>query len=350
MSYTGPRAKDEGFRATAIATAILIVSLLFVAFILNWERPPIQAVQGGYRGVAMGQLANPRTQERLIEANQLPAVLPPLPAAGPKAAQVYKNVQLLGDLSVGQFTRLMASITTWVAPEQGCAYCHNTNAMQDDSLYTKVVARRMIQMVRHVNADWTQHVAATGVTCYTCHRGQPVPANIWFNAEGPRSGNSLTANVAMKNLATKAINYTSLPYDPFTAYLERDDNIRVQGTGPLPAGNTHTIKETEWTYALMVHMSQSLGVNCTYCHNSREFGDWTQSTPQRVTAWYGIRMVRDLNNTYLDPLKDTFPEHRRGITGDAPKLNCATCHNGVFKPLYGASQVKTFPELMGPPK
>ncbi len=79
---------------------------------------------------------------------------------GPKAGAVYKNVQVLGDLSVGQFTRLMVSITNWVAPTQGCAYCHNTANMAEDSVYTKVVARRMIQMVQHINADYQPHVAA----------------------------------------------------------------------------------------------------------------------------------------------------------------------------------------------
>ena len=45
---------------------------------------------------------------------------------------------------------------------------------------TKVIARRMFQMTKHINQDWTQHVAQTGVTCYTCHRGRPVPAQVWF--------------------------------------------------------------------------------------------------------------------------------------------------------------------------
>jgi len=35
----------------------------------------------------------------------------------------------------------------------------------------------------------------------------------------------------------------------------------------LPSGNRSSIKQTEWTYSLMIHMSESLGVNCTYCHN-----------------------------------------------------------------------------------
>ena len=116
----------------------------------------------------------------------------------------------------------------------------------------------------------------------------------------------------------------------------------------LPGTDPHSIKETEWTYALMVHFSQSLGVNCTYCHNSRAFGDWSQSTPQRVVAWHGIKMVRDLNNAYMGSLQDVFPRVRRGPEDDVAKINCATCHQGVYKPLYGVSMVTTFPELKGP--
>jgi photosynthetic reaction center cytochrome c subunit len=59
-------------------------------------------------------------------------------------------------------------------------------------------------------------------------------------------------------------------------------------------------------------------------------------------------MARDLNNNYMEPLKTVFPEHRLGILGDVAKVNCATCHQGVFKPLYGVSMAKDYPELQGP--
>ena len=95
----------------------------------------------------------------------------------------------------------------------------------------------------------------------------------------------------------------------------------------------------------MVHMSESLGVNCTYCHNTRNFQGWEESRPQRVTSWYGIRMARDLNNDYMEPLTKTFPEHRLGPKGDVAKVNCTTCHQGAFKPLYGAAMAKDYPEL-----
>ena len=69
-----------------------------------------------------------------------------------------------------------------------------------------------------------------------------------------------------------------------------------------------------------------------------------------MTAWYGIRMVRDLNGNYLDPLNPVFPDGRKGVTGDSPKVYCATCHQGIYKPLYGKSMLTTFKtELGGPP-
>jgi photosynthetic reaction center cytochrome c subunit len=321
--------------ALAVAAVILVQS----------ERPPMDSIQRGYRGTGMVQIYNPRILAKEFAANKIPASLPPLGDAGPKASSVYKNVQVLGDVGVGEFTRLMASITTWVAPTQGCAYCHDVSNMASDSVYTKVVARRMLQMVQHINTDWKDHVAETGVTCYTCHRGQPVPANIWFNNPGPVQAGGFAQTPAGKNHPTTVAGDSSLPFDPFTPFLEQDKEIRVVSQTALPAADHQSIKQTEWTYSLMMNFSQSLGVNCTYCHNSRSFTDWDQSTPQRATAWYGIRMLRDLNNAYLDPLHATFPRARLGPDGDSPKVNCATCHNGVYKPLFGVGMAKDFPEL-----
>jgi photosynthetic reaction center cytochrome c subunit len=41
----------------------------------------------------------------------------------------------------------------------------------------------MLQMTQYINSEWKTHVADTGVTCYTCHRGQPVPSALWFKFE-----------------------------------------------------------------------------------------------------------------------------------------------------------------------
>jgi len=99
-----------------------------------------------------------------------------------------------------------------------------------------------------------------------------------------------------------------------------------------------------------MHMSNSLGVNCTFCHNTRAFQSWEEAPPQRVPAWYGIRMVRDINNDYIVPLTKSFPPNRLGPLGDVAKVNCATCHQGVNKPLLGAQMAKYYPELQSAKK
>jgi photosynthetic reaction center cytochrome c subunit len=59
-------------------------------------------------------------------------------------------------------------------------------------------------------------------------------------------------------------------------------------------------------------------------------------------------MVRDLNNTVMEPLKTELPAERLGPSGDVPKIYCATCHQGSNKPLYGAPMLKYYPELVRP--
>jgi photosynthetic reaction center cytochrome c subunit len=280
-----------------------------------------------------------------VAANQVPQQIDKVPPSAKKASQVYQNVKVLGDISEDEFTRLMAAITEWVSPDEGCTYCHNVENLADDKLYTKVVARRMLQMTKAINTDWKAHVAQTGVTCYTCHRGKPVPANLWFEQPQETRTSGMLGYRAGQNAPSKTVGLTSLPNDPFSGVLDGKGAIRVVGTNALPTGQGPSIKDAEASYGLMMHLSQALGVNCTFCHNSRNFSSWDSSTTQRVTAWHGLQMVRAINGSYLVPLQASFPANRLGPTGDAPKLNCATCHQGVNKPLNGAAMLSNFPEL-----
>jgi photosynthetic reaction center cytochrome c subunit len=182
------------------------------------------------------------------------------------------------------------------------------------------------------------------VTCYTCHRGNHIPQYTWFVNASP-APRGLMAGTAGQNTPAPVVGLTSLPYDPFTPYLLNNGVVRVVGSTALPTGNTADIKTTEQTYALMMHASQALGVNCTYCHNTRSFKEWPQSSPQRVVAWHAIRTAQSLNQDYMVPLTDVFPASRRGPTGDVAKINCMTCHQGQPKPLNGASMLADSPEL-----
>ncbi len=326
----------------------LIVAVLVLGGLAACDRN--QNVQTGLRGLSFVQHYDPDLIKAQIPENAIPEPeyrdepiegLPPL-------SDVMENVKVLNDLNPLEFSRLMQAMSTWVSPEAGCEYCHNTDEMASDERYGKNVARHMLTMVRDINTNWKQHVGETGVTCWTCHRGKNVPSGIWFTEPGPRVPGSYLSQKGGQNVAgVKNNGNASLPFDPLTPFLKDDTLIGVQGTRALAGENRHSIKQAEWTYSLMMYMSNSLGVNCTYCHNTRALAKWEESMPQRVTAWYGIRMVRDINEKYLTPVASLLPSHRLSAEGDAPKVGCQTCHKGAYKPLYGVTMLNDYGELRG---
>ncbi len=322
--------------------------------------------QQGPNGVAIAQIQHKATMKIAAETPPPPYELTAEMREGERAGDVYENVQVLGDISVDEFNYMMASITEWVSPADGslenggCNYCHNPENMASDEVYTKVVARKMLQMTRAINANWTPHFKnnygesseGAGVTCWTCHRGNPVPANVWSSAAD--DPNTLYGNKRGQNTPLMQTAWSSLPYASFASYFAGDGNVRVIPKTAYPSDHEASIPATEMTYALMMHQSQSLGVNCTFCHNSQNFGKWDDSRAQRVNAWYGPRMIRDINNNYITDLGDVWPANgqgiygnRRGPEGDPLKVNCATCHNGINRPLGGTKMLRDYPALKG---
>ncbi len=175
-----------------VATALLLcaATLVLVGWVVVTDTPRlVETVPTGYRGLGMAVVADVDDLAMRDRANTIPEPqtydIEPLPPAPdePTMSELdyYENVAVLGDLTEANFLRFMAAITEWVAPEQGCVYCHNEegNFASEDN-YAKRVSRRMIQMTRDLNVNWQNHLAQTGVTCYTCHRGNPVPRYIWF--------------------------------------------------------------------------------------------------------------------------------------------------------------------------
>ena len=325
----------------------LLAGLVLAGFALaGCQRTEVQ--QRGPRGMALFQVRKPAAVAVLDQINKIP---PPEDAADPDSPMVpeaFKNVRVLTDIKATEFSRLMQALSTWVAPEQGCDFCHNPDKLKSDEKYTKQVARRMFEMVRYINTNWKDHVGSTGVTCWTCHRGQAVPSGDWFSDPNtPLRGMSAHQWQPGPN---KAAGNSALPHDQLAQYLSGvdNDNVRVQGTTALKSGPQVSVQQARHTYSLMMYMAGSLGVNCDYCHNTRAFAKWPESAPQRVTAWYGIRMVRDLNSQFLSTVKPLLPPNRLSPEGDGPKVGCMTCHKGTFKPLYGVSMLKDYPELAGP--
>lgn len=327
----------------AVVTAAIVGGL-----VSTLEGLPVTSIQRGPRGVAMVQEYNPRTIAATMDVNRIEAAFPPVQPAGKPASAAYKNIQVLGNVDANEFLRLMAAMQEWIAPNVGCSYCHSLANMAEDKVYTKEVARHMIEMTRTINADWKSHVGNTGVTCGTCHRGHGAPQVVWHTQPPPGGVHGLADTQSGMNAPAPAAGYTSLPYDPLTPFLLGAAPIRVQSTQALPGTDRASVKQADWTYALMVNMAEGLGVKCNFCHNTRAFAEWDQGTPQRVTAWYGIEMVRDLNNRFMTPITGLFPPARRGPLGDVAKITCGTCHQGAYKPYYGASVLSAYPELTGP--
>lgn len=253
---------------------------------------------------------------------------------------------LLADLTVENYERLIAAMREWTGiPDLLEPGLDN---------YQTTVAQSMIQMTQSINQNWAAHVQANaevGVTCYTCHRGQPVPNNIWFRIS-PVNDNVMGWS-ANQNRVTMASNFTSLPSDYLEHYLLENEEgfynqiavhdlasrVEQQPGDPL-------IQQTERTYAFMNYFSNSLGVNCVFCHNSRAFYDAAQVTPQWATASLGIAMVQEVIAEYLLPLQDVLPEERLGpVYGDMPLAACRTCHQGEQQPLNGLNVIRNWPEL-----
>ena len=344
--------------------AILIGVLggaVFAAIMLILYFEPIQttSMQTGPRGTGMHvpefnlvrDKADPTIEDYYTEE-------PYVPETGEELAKdVYENVQVLGDLTDANFNRLMNAMTQWVAPEEGCVYCHagaEDGNYADDDAYTKVVSRRMIQMTQNLNENWDSHVngvAEVGVNCYTCHRGQNVPSDIWFNVTPVTEAAGSWS--AVQNRATVLSSYTSLPSTALEVYLtDPDSQVNVHDLESRVAGvpgideEVHTIQKTEMTYSLMNYFSNSLGVNCVFCHNSRAFYEPSEYTPQWGLAQLARQMVIEMNTEYLIPLGDTYPAERLGpIYADAPKAACRTCHKGYQRPMQGLNVIADWPEL-----
>ena len=333
---------------TALPAAILGGGVFAVAVIVILGNPlEKETVQTGPRGTGMVKIDTPGRLMALEAVNILPPGDAPWPpeADAMLAGEAYENVQVLGHLTVDNFNRLMAGITEWVSPEQGCAYCHGEDDLASDDVYTKVVARRMIQMTWALNQDWEVHTAPSGVTCYICHRGENVPPYVWTRL--PPVNETVGPTAAFQNRAMPLTGFTSLPANAIEAYLLDGELVAVNDQAPrVDNAGLPGMKETERTYALMMHFTQSLGANCTFCHNTRAVNDPTQLTPQWTTATLGISMVQDLNQSWVAPLAELLPEHRLGPLGDAPKVYCLTCHQGATKPLLGQSMLGDWPELI----
>ncbi len=301
--------------ARTCLTALLLGATLFIA---GCEAPPPATDQRGYRGQSMGNVANPRTLQRGRPPTRRrrpsprrilgPAGLDDLPERqGPRRSQRT------------EFLRVMASMTEWVAPqEESCGYCHNLENMADESKYQYRVARQMLIMTRSLNTTWTSHVGQTASPATPAIAASPSrntrssrTADRWARWHGGEPPGPERRPARRSHLAADR------PFTELLAYTGRSG----RSARPCSGRQHRNIQDTERTYGLMIHMSEGLGVNCTFCHNSNNFGTWSSSPPQRATAYHGIRMVRDININHIAPLQPIQPPERLGRRATMPRCS-----------------------------
>jgi len=324
--------------------AAVVVAVLLMLYGAAYQTDSVQTGPSG-TGMSYQKFKSAQAPDPAIEDFARTRTQPIVPTGGERLArEVHGNAPPeLSELTVANYDRLVEAMRAWTGIP---------DLFQGDETYQTRVARRMIEMTRNLNENWDGHVASDGeggVTCYTCHRGQPVPSGIWFKVAPILEGRAGWS--AVQNIATRQAISTSLPHDALEKYLLEGEQIAVHDLEPrVPSDPSdpadRTWQNAERTYSLMNYFSHSLGRNCTFCHNTRAFYDGAQVTPQWATASLGIQMVNEMNSEYLAPLRDEYPENRLGpIHGDAPKAACLTCHKGYGKPMGGLDVISDYPEL-----
>lgn len=333
----------------AIIFGVVGGAVVVVAALVTMGQPfKTDSLQTGPRGTGMTVtrfVSEAVAPDPTIEAFLASETEPVTPTGGEETAgEAYENApEQLADLTVANYDRLLTAMRAWTGIP---------DLLEDPESYQSIVAGRMIEMTRNINENWDGHVNAygeNGVTCYTCHRGQPVPSDVWFISTP--TVEAAEGWSAVQNSVTMLSSYTSLPSDALEAYLLNFETIAVHDLDSRAEGvpgldGYPGIQNAERTYAFMNYIANSLGVNCTFCHNTRAFYDGAQVTPQWGNESLGIAMVQEINLDYILPLEDVLPPERLGpLQNDVPKAACRTCHKGYQRPLQGLNVIANWPEL-----
>jgi hypothetical protein len=94
------------------------------------------------------------------------------------AKEVFKNLQMLGDVPASRVPRTMQAFTRAIGV--ACTKCHVPGQFESDEKDDKGVTRDMMKMTRAINEDYLKKITALAddkpsVNCNTCHRGQAHP-------------------------------------------------------------------------------------------------------------------------------------------------------------------------------
>jgi hypothetical protein len=213
----------------------------------------------------------------------------PAPAAPMKpllAEDVYQHVEIFKGKPAGTVLIAMNALRGLLGVD--CTHCHTQYDWANESKPAKLKARQHFQMIRFINHNYFADKNAA--SCWTCHRGQAVPA-------------AFQRDPAAIARATKLMN---IPPDAADKPAEQVfKNIRTfKG---VPAGRLPVV---------MTLFTTSLGVDCKHCHAGDSYA--SDDKPEKEKA---RQMLTVVSKGIL----------REFYGGNGP-VTCYSCHQGHVKP------------------
>jgi hypothetical protein len=170
------------------------------------------------------------------------------PTTVPRVEQGNKNIKVLNGMPESQLIPAMKFFT--VSLGVACDYCHVSKNGQleapADDKKTKRIARAMIKMVMEVNA--TTFREDMQISCYTCHRGQPIPQSApnipvalkLMLPSGAAPASSPTATPPLPTADEILNKYTNAIGG--SAAIEKIKSAVIQGTVANASGSTGTFE------------------------------------------------------------------------------------------------------------
>ncbi|MCA9973073.1 MAG: photosynthetic reaction center cytochrome c subunit [Anaerolineales bacterium] len=225
-----------------------------------------------------------------------------------------QNVQILTDMNTSAIWGFM---TAYMAGglKVDCTYCHNienfgadtAEAGADDAwVERKATAREHLLMTADLNQNWIATLAGLGVDkqpsgaqiiCATCHYGEALP-------------------VAWSDDQYGVPDDYRLPLDDLNVLL-------ITGQG-----ETMSLDAVQYNQYTMYHISESLGVGCTHCHNSRYFPLYEQ--PAKDYALHMLTMAQYIRSEYQDTMNGQEP-------------SCYLCHRNQVRPPGAVAAADSLP-------
>ena len=222
------------------------------------------------------------------------------------------NVQVLTGMSSAQIWLYMQQYVSG-GLGVGCQYCHNVNNFASDEYPQKLAARSMLYLVSDVNSQFIVDLPnwkGNYVQCATCHNNQP------NNLES--FGEQFTKSVPNIPVVVDPLDEAGMPIiDPAQKPEELRSPIGLQdavlyyvynyqvwrpfdpadpesgrGSLALTLEGGRTQDQVTINQNVMNYQSWSLGVGCTYCHNSRNFTAYELEPVGLPNAQYGYNKLK----------------------------------------------------------